>query len=144
MCNWLGHKITSTVVTPLVRKTEPIKSLKPPRTLLQLKSSMGSIHYIQKEIPVLAENSAPLRSLLSKNNDHIWTTQCLCVFESLKKQVTNIVELRHFDVHKVIRIVSEANHNNIRAILEPLGTEDWRLFASRHLSDAKKSTQRKI
>ena len=35
-CEWLGHKITSTGVTPLLRKTEPIEVLKPPRTLTQL------------------------------------------------------------------------------------------------------------
>ena len=28
-CEWLGHKITPTGITSLVRKTEPIKTLKP-------------------------------------------------------------------------------------------------------------------
>ena len=34
-CEWLGHKFTQTGIIPLVQKTEPIESLKPPRTLSQ-------------------------------------------------------------------------------------------------------------
>ena len=47
-CEWLGHKITRTGITPLVRKTEPIESLKAPKTVSQLKSFMGSILSLQK------------------------------------------------------------------------------------------------
>ena len=57
-CKCLGHKITSTGITPLVRKTEPIEALTPPRTLSQLKLFMGSIHSLQKYLPALAESSA--------------------------------------------------------------------------------------
>ena len=92
-CEWLGHKITSTGITPLVRKPDPIQALTPLRTLTQLKSFMGSIHSLHKYFPALAELSAPLRPLLSKSNDKIWTTECQNAFENLNKQVSNIVEL---------------------------------------------------
>ena len=137
---WLGHKITSTGITPLVRKTEPIEALTPPRTLSQLKSFMGSIHSLHKYLPALAESSAPLRPLLSKSNEYIWTPECQNAFENLKKQVSNIVELRHFDIHKDIRIVCDASHNGLGAVLEQLGPEGWRpiSFASRYLNEAEK------
>ena len=93
-CEWLGHKITSTGITPLVRKTEPIKALTPPRTLSQLKSFMGSIHSLHKYLPALAESSALLRPLLRRSNEHIWNPECQNAFENLKKQVSKIVELR--------------------------------------------------
>ena len=139
-CEWLGHKITPTGITPLVRKTEPIEALTPPRTLSQLKSFMGSIHSLHKYLPALAESSAPLRPLLSKNNEYIWTPECQNAFENLKKQVSNIVELRHFDIHKDIRIVCDASHNVLGAVLEQLGPEGWRpiSFASRYLNEAEK------
>ena len=60
-CEWLGHKITCTGITPLIRKTEPIESLKAPKTVSQLKSFMGSIHSLHKYLPALAESSASLR-----------------------------------------------------------------------------------
>ena len=86
-CEWLGHKITSTGITPLVRKTEPIEALTPPRTLTQLKSFLGSIHSLHKYLPVLAESSAPLRPLLTKSNEYIWTSECQNAIENLEKSV---------------------------------------------------------
>ena len=44
VCEWLGHKFTSTGVTTLIRKTEPTETLKPPRSLSQLNSFMGSTY----------------------------------------------------------------------------------------------------
>ena len=68
-CDWLGHKIISTGVTPLIRKKEPIESLKPPRIVSQLRSFMGLMHSLLKYLPALAESSAPLSTLLSRKND---------------------------------------------------------------------------
>ena len=118
---------TSTGITPLLRKTEPIEALTPSRTLMQLKSFMGSIHSLHKYFLALAESSAPLRPCISKSNEYIWTPECQNAFENLKKQVSNIVELRHFDIHKDIRIESCATHHNgLGAVLEQLGQEGWR------------------
>ena len=97
-CEWLGHRITKSGITPLVRKTDPIDKLAAPKTLSQLNSFMGSIHSLHKYLLALAETSAPLRPLLSKKNEFLWTTDFQTVFELLKKQVANIVELKHFDV----------------------------------------------
>ena len=132
-CEWLGHQITKSGITPMVRKTDPI-------TLSQLKSFMGSIHSLHKYLPSLAETSAPLRPLLSKKNEFAWTNDCQIAFESLKKQVANIVELKHFDVHKDIRIVCDASHNGLGAVLKQLGAEGWRpiSFASRFLNAVEK------
>ena len=117
-CEWLGHKITSTGVTPLIRKTEPIETLKPPHTLSQLKSFMGSIHSLHQYLPALAESSTPIRPLLGKKNEYVWTAECQGAFENIKHQVANIVEFRYFDVHKEILIVCDASHNGLGAVLE--------------------------
>ena len=133
---WLGHKIKSTGITPLVRKTEPTEALTPPRTLTQLKLFMVSIHSLHKYLQALNESFAPLRPLLSKSNEYIWTSECQNAFENLKKLVSNIVELRHFN----IRIMCDASHNGLGAVLEQLGPERWRpiSFASRYLNAAEK------
>ena len=68
-CEWLGHRITKSGITSMVRKTDPIDELVDPRSLSQLKSFMGSIHNFHKHLPSLAETSAPLRPLLSRKND---------------------------------------------------------------------------
>ena len=105
---------------------------------------MGSIHSVHKYLPALAESSAPLRPLLSRYNEYIWTSECQNALENLKKQVSNIVELRLFDIHKDIRIVCDASHNGLGAVLEQLVPEGWRpiSFASRYLNEAEKNIQR--
>ena len=110
----------------MVRKTEPIDKLVAPRTLSQLKSFMGSIHSLYKYLPSLEDISAPLQPLLGKKNEFEWTNEYQVAFEMLKKQVVKIVELKHFDVHKDIRVVCDASHNGLGAALEQLGTEGWR------------------
>ena len=120
-CEWLGDKKTALGITPLVRKTDPIDKLQPPRTLSQLKSFMGSIHSLHKLLPALAETSAPLRPLLSKKNDFELSVECQLAFEDLKTQVANLVVLKHFNVHMDIGIVCDASHNGLGAALEQLG-----------------------
>ena len=139
-CEWLDQRITKSRITPMVRKTDPIDKLAAPRTLSQLKSFMGSIHSLHKYLPSLAETSAPLRPLLSKKSEFVWTNDCQIAFELLKKQVAIFVELKHFDVHKDIRIVYDVSHNGLGAVLEQLGAEGWRpiSFASRFLNAAEK------
>ena len=101
---------------------------------------MGSIHSLHKYLPALAESSPWLRLLLSRKNEYIWTSECQISFENLKKQVANIVELRHFDLHRDTRSVCDASHNGLGAVLEQLNSDGWRpiSFASRYLNDAEK------
>ena len=80
LCERLDHKITPSEITSLVRKTEPIELLKPPRTLSQFKLFMGPVYSLDKDLSALPGSSAPLRPLQSKNNDYIWTAECQCAF----------------------------------------------------------------
>ena len=101
---------------------------------------MGSIHSLHKYLPALAESSASLRPLLSRKNEYIWNNECQISFDNLKKQVANIVELRHIDIHRDTRIVCDASHNGLGAVLEQLNSDGWRpiSFASRYLNEAEK------
>ena len=90
---------------------EPNDKLQPPRTLSQLKSFLGSVYSLQKYLRVIAETSAPLRSLLSKKNDCVGSTDCQFAFENLKIQVGSIVEIKPFYVNKDIHIECDASQN---------------------------------
>ena len=43
-CEWLGCRIGKNGISPLVRKTQAVEDLKPPKTRQQLTSLMGSMH----------------------------------------------------------------------------------------------------
>ena len=69
-CEWLGKKKThgSNTGTHRVVETAPY--------IISMEIVYGSIHSPNKYLPALAGSSAPLRPLLSKNNNYIWTTEC--------------------------------------------------------------------
>ena len=54
--------------------------------------------------------------------------------------MANTVELRHFNIHRDTRIVCDASHNGLGAVLEQLNSDGWRpiSFASRYLNEAVK------
>ena len=58
----------------------------------------------------------------------------------LKKQVANIVELKHFDVHKDIRLMCDVSPNGLGEVHEQLGSDGWRpiSLASRFLIAAER------
>ena len=65
---WLGYKIYQTSISTLETKTAAISSKPPPSTLNRLRSVLGSVHYISKFIPHLAQLCNPLRQLLKKSS----------------------------------------------------------------------------
>ena len=140
-CEWLGCRIGKNGISPLVRKTQAVEDLKPPKTRQQLKSLMGSMHSLHKFLPKLAEVSAPLRPLVSQNKEFAWTSECENAFQQLKTLAKNIVELKHFDIYRETRIVCDASHDGLGALLEQYGSNGWHpiSFASRYLSPAEKT-----
>ena len=66
---WLGFKSNSEGTTPLIKKTEAIEKLSPPKTFKQLKSFMGSIHHLTRYIPNLAQTAAVLQPLLKHREE---------------------------------------------------------------------------
>ena len=52
----------------------------------------------------------------------------------------NFVELRHFDIHRETRIICDASHDGLGAVLEQYGASGWHpiSFASRYLNPAEK------
>ena len=71
---WLGHKLSQSGIAPLDSKTAAIASLSAPKNLKQLRSFLGSVHYLGKFIPNLSQLCHPLRPLLKKNTKIVWNT----------------------------------------------------------------------
>ena len=139
-CEWLGYRIGESGIAPLVTKTQAVEDLKTPKSRKQLKSLMGSMHSLHKFLPNIAEVSAPLISLLSQNNDFVWTSGCEDAFQQLKLLVKKVVEIRHCDISRETRIICDASHDGLGAVLEQHSASVWHpiSFASRYLKPAEK------
>ncbi len=71
--DWCGFRIDEKGIKPRVSRTEAIAKIKPPKTLTEIRSFLGSIHHLMKYILNLTEKTAPLRNLLQKNTKWWWT-----------------------------------------------------------------------
>ena len=140
VCEWLGFRIGKNGIAPIIWKIQAGEDLKTPKSRKQLKSLMGSMHSLHKFLPKLAEVSAPLRPLLSQNNNFVWTPNCENAFKQLKSLVKIIVEHRHFDIHRETRKICDASHDGLGAVLEQYSASGCHpiSFASRYLNPAEK------
>ena len=125
---WLRFKINSEGTTPLIKKTEAIEKLSPPKTFKQFKSFMGSIRHLTRYIPNLAQTAAALRPLLKnteKKKPLDWSSEHNTAFKNILKLVAEITQNKHFDQQLETRIVCDVSNNELGAALEQNSPEGW-------------------
>ena len=134
--SWLGYNITQSGTSPLEIKTSSILSLQPPNTLKKLRSFLGSVQYISKFIPNLAQICHPLRPLLRKSTKYIRTDDHTTHFSEIKTRIANHTENIHYNPQPETRIKCDASRSGIGAALEQLTVDGWKpiSFASRFLN----------
>ena len=71
---WIGHRINQAGIRPLQDKLLAMKELKQPNNEKELKSVLGAIQYLSKNIDNLSLQTDSLRRLLKKNK-WIWTEE---------------------------------------------------------------------
>ena len=125
-----GHKFTQSRITPLESKTAAILSLPVPNNLKQLRSFLGSVHYIGKFIPNLSQLCHPLRPLLKKNIKFVWNDEHETHFQSIKNKVANVTENTHYNLHLETRIKCDASRAGLRAALALRSPTGWHTVAS--------------
>ena len=134
--DWLGYHISQSGISPLESKTAAILALEAPKTLKKLRSFLGSVHYIRKFIPNLAQISHPLRPLLKKSSKFIWTAEHENCFTEIKNRIANATANSHYNPQLETRVKCDASRFGLGAALEQL-TVDGRkpiAFASRFLN----------
>ena len=89
-----------------------------PKNLKQLRSFLGSVHYLGKFIPNLSQLCHPLRPLLKRNTKFVWNDEFETHFQSIKNKVANATEITHYNPHLETRIKCEASRAELGAALE--------------------------
>ena len=133
---WLGYKFTQTGISPLESKTAAILTIPPPTTLKRLRSFLGSVHYIGKFIPHLAQLCHPLKPLLKKSVKFIWTDEHTKHFNLIKEKIANSTENSHYNPKLDVRVKCDASRSGLGAALEQNTPDGWKPigFASRFLN----------
>ena len=133
---WLGYKFTQTEISPLENKTAEILTIPPPTTLKRLRSFLGSVPYIGKFIPHLAQLCHPLRPLLKKSVKFIWTDEHTKHFNQIKEKIANSTENSHYNPKLDVRVKCDASRSGLGAALEQNTPDGWKpiAFALRFLN----------
>ena len=134
--DWLGYHISRSGISPLGSKTSAILALEAPQKLNKLRSFLGSVDCISKFIPNFAQVSHPLRLLLKKSSNFIWTDLYKNCFSEIKNRIANATEKNHYNPQLETRVKCDASRSDLVAALEQLTVCGWKpiAFTSRFLN----------
>ena len=124
-------------ISPLESKTAAILILEAPYPLEKLlRSFLGSVHYIGKFIPNLAQISYPLHPLLKKSSKFILTAEHENCFNEIKTRITNATTNSHYNPQLETHMKCDASRSGLGAALEQLTVDGWKplAFASQCLN----------
>ncbi|XP_047484153.1 uncharacterized protein K02A2.6-like [Penaeus chinensis] len=98
-------------------KVSAIKALPSPTNVTELQQCLGIVTYMSPFIPNLADETAPLRSLLKKGIDFTWSPTHEKAFEHIKNILCTDATLAHFNPNKPTVIQVDASQKGIGAAL---------------------------
>ena len=140
--NFFGQIFSERRATPDPKRISALENTKKPTSAQEIRSFLGMVNYSSKYIKDYASISAPLRELTKKNVVFKWEQKHQDSFEMLKKALTSVPVMAHFDKNKESIVTVDASPVGISAILAQrspeTGTQSIIAYASRELTDVEK------
>ncbi|BES98873.1 Hypothetical Protein NTJ_11689 [Nesidiocoris tenuis] len=134
---YLGHIIDATGIRPTDQHVTAIRDAPRPSDSTSLKSFLGMITFFIKFVPNAARILQPLYALLKKDTKWIWTTKCQQAFSRIKKILTSVPVLAHYDPKMPLKLSVDASAKAVGAVLMHKYPDGDRpiAYASQLLSD---------
>lgn len=135
---YCGYQLSDKGILPSKEKLSAIKHFKTPENISELRSFLGMVNQLGQFSPKMSGLAEPLRQLLKKNNEFIWSDDHSKAFIEIKDELTKPPTLAFYDPNLPIVIQTDA------ARLKGLGfvclqkhQEGWKLVdcGSRFLTD---------
>ena len=136
---YLGHTLTAHGISPSPDKVEAMMQAKPPTSVHELQSFIGSANYVRKFVPKFASIMAPLYTLLKKEALWKWTETEQGAFTTIKKALCSTEVLAYYSTANEHVLQTDASGSGLGAVLLQLETGGERrpiAYASRTLSSA--------
>ena len=131
--DFLGHRISSTGISPSPDKVAALSDMPLPTTADSLRSFLGMAVYLgQRYVPRFSSLCQPLWSLLKKT-PFSWTDEASAAFYEVRRQLATPVTLTYYDNQKSTILAVDAGPHGLGATI----TQEGKLVAcaSRKLSD---------
>jgi len=114
---YVGHIISAEGLKPDPEKVTAMKDMPPPETKEDVRRFLGSIQYLAKFLPMLAEVETPLRDLTRKDVLFHWDKPQAAAFRKLKDMCCEAPVLAYYDVRKDVTIQCDASKSAVGAVL---------------------------
>ncbi|XP_011879086.1 PREDICTED: uncharacterized protein K02A2.6-like [Vollenhovia emeryi] len=138
---FLGHVISADKgVQPDPEKVTAVRELERPKSAVELRRFLGMVHYHLKFLGHLADIAQPLRDLLKKNQEYMWTAAHDQAFSKIKEMLSEAPTLVFFDPAKKSRVSADSSSYGLGAVLEQDNKGTWHpvSYASRGLTETEK------
>ncbi|XP_061159755.1 uncharacterized protein K02A2.6-like [Syngnathus typhle] len=134
---FLGHVLSAEGVRPDPDKIRAVIAMKEPSNVSEVRSFLGMVNQLGKFISGLAEKDKPLRDLLSKKNQWVWSHAQQNAFDQLKNELASTPVLTLYDPNKDLKMSADASSYGLGAVLFQKESEEWRpvAYASRSLTE---------
>lgn len=139
---FLGHIFSDQSITIDKDKISAVLKMTSPTCKKDLERIIGFFNYLSRFIPNFSEITAPLRELMKKSNEFVWTNEHSQAFCKLKEIVTSSPVLKIFDPHKDVILSVDSSIEGCGAVL--LQEDAPVAFASKALSPTQKKSWAQI
>ena len=114
---YVGHIISAQGLKPDPEKVRAMKNMPPPTSKEDVRRFLGSIQYLAKFLPMLAEVETPLRELTQKDVLFHWDKPQETAFQKLKDLCCEAPVLAYYDVSKEVTVQCDASKSAVGAVL---------------------------
>ena len=135
--SFMGHLITADGLKPDPSKVEAITQMSPPQNVEEIRRFMGTVNYLAKFAPNLANVAQPINNLLKKDVDWNWSECQERAFQDIKKIISQAPLLAFYDPNKELTIENDACEYGIGSVLMQQGRPI--AYASRSLTPAERN-----
>lgn len=114
----LGFVVNKDGIRPDEDKVAAISQLKPPKTVKQVRSFLATVNFYRAHLPKLADVSAPLIRLTTKNYKFDWSAECQRAFDKIIHLLTHAPCLAHYDPENTeLELHADASDVGMSAVL---------------------------
>lgn len=115
---FLGHEVSNKGVSIDPEKVMSITNFQPPSNKTELQRYLGMFTYLTKFVPMATTVAQPLRELLKKDVEFVWSPAQNNAFLKTKEVISNSPVLKPFDVNALSRVSADASSFGLGGLLE--------------------------
>ena len=114
---YIGHKVGLGVMSPKLLKVNALINTPKPINKRQLQLFLGFANYYKQYLKQYSTIAYPLTDMLRKDKKIVWTSECECSFQEIKRQLSESPVLLIADYNKPFVLYVDASNLGVGAAL---------------------------